>query len=92
MIKDKFKRGLSGFIKPKKVENKKTIGDLLNTLRTSKRGIKSSNSKKKKPQNLKNTLTYILMKILKELFMDWFQGLPRKASVSKIRILQDRML
>ena len=32
MIKDKFKKeGLSGFIKPKKVENKRTIGDLLST-------------------------------------------------------------
>ena len=35
MIKDKFKKeGLSGFIKPKKVEKKKTIGDFLNTLKT----------------------------------------------------------
>ena len=58
MIKDKFKKeGLSGFIKPKKVENKKTVGDLLNTLRTTQNEESNPRIPRKKGQPAKSKKT-----------------------------------
>ena len=90
MIKDKFKKeGLSGFIKPKKVENKKTIGDLLNTLRTTQNEESNPRIPRKKGQPAKS-------KKHSDLYTDedpkgtihglGFKDVAKaKASVSKIR-------
>ena len=90
MIKDKFKKeGLSGFIKPKKVENKKTVGDLLNTLRTTQNEESNPRIPRKKGQPAKS-------KKHSDLYTDedpkgtihglGFKDVAKaKASVSKIR-------
>ena len=90
MIKDKFKKeGLSGFIKPKKVENKRTIGDLLSTLKTTQNEESNPRIPRKKGQPAKS-------KKHSDLYTDedpkgtihglGFKDVAKaKASVSKIR-------